>query len=109
MQPVGYGRVIRRLRESRGWKQPTLAKQANVSIDTVVRAEQGDNLGIFLIQQIAIALDVDVVTLFGGTPLPKAPRLAGWDSLTTAQRAYLEKLVAMWHDEESSRGPGEAG
>lgn len=102
---MGYGDAVRRLRNDRGWSQPDLAKKAHTNVETVVRAEQSGNVTIYKLQQLALALSVDVSAFFGAQPAAAAPPPV-WERLTPEQRAYLESVAYRLLGE---RAPTEGG
>jgi transcriptional regulator with XRE-family HTH domain len=55
---------IKQLREEKGWSQRCLAKRTGLANSTISRIESGqDDWKFFTLERIAIALDVDAVTL----------------------------------------------
>lgn len=89
-----YGVVIKRLREERDWNQQELADAAQVNRETVVRAEQSGNVGVWKLLQIAAVLDVTLSELFGGVVM--TVEVSGpewWGRLTLGQRQWFEKLA----------------
>lgn len=85
-----YGDVIRRLRKERAWSQEELAENAQVGRELVVRAEQSGNVGVFMLQRMAHALDVEISAFFAAKPT-KPPNV--WGRLGREQRRDVLKYA----------------
>lgn len=89
-----YGTAIKRLRDERKWTQEELRERANVSRETLSRAENGGNVGVLILYQIADALDVDINVFFGGSPArDAAPPFDWWTRLKREQRVRVERYA----------------
>lgn len=100
-----YGAVIRQLRDARGWKQDDLAKRAKVSRETVSRAENGGNVGLFQLYRFAHAFRVDITVFFGGGPsVAEVKPPSVWNRLGKEQRADVERYALRLL---GARAPGE--
>lgn len=86
-----YGVALRKLRKKRGWSQDVLAEKADVSRETVIRAEQSGNVGAMLLFQIADALDVDLTISFGSSAQLAEKPPAVWPRLQREQRVAVLK------------------
>lgn len=86
-----YGDVIRRLRKTREWNQDTLAEKAGIGRELVVRAEQSGNVGVFNLQRMAHALDVEISAFFGVKENAKPPSV--WGRLKKEQRRDVLKYA----------------
>jgi len=83
---IELGRRIKEARKRRGLTQSTLADKINKTVDTVSNIERGRSAPMLTTAvDIAAVLEVDLVELFRGTPLP---------AKTKAHRAALEKIAA---------------
>jgi transcriptional regulator with XRE-family HTH domain len=61
----GVGKVVKRLREERGWSQMRLAVEAKMSVSGVSLIENGHrNLSTATLAKLAEALDVEIADLF---------------------------------------------
>ena len=64
------GRIIRARRESAGLSQQALATRAGIAIRTLARIEQGEDMRLGTLTQIAQALDVPVADLLSSSEVP---------------------------------------
>jgi transcriptional regulator with XRE-family HTH domain len=64
--PAGFGLALYRLREGRRWSLRRAAGEAGVSVMTVMRAEQGANVGLAQAVGLAGAYGVTVGALLDG-------------------------------------------
>ena len=64
--PAGFGLALYRLREARRWSLRTAATAAGVSVMTVMRAEQGRNVGLAQAIGLASAYGTTVGALLDG-------------------------------------------
>lgn len=62
MQIATIGKRIRALREAKKWSCRELARQADVSANTVLNAEAGRSISTATLARLAEALGVEVVT-----------------------------------------------
>lgn len=68
MPPWTLGDVIRKVRQSKGWTQESLAKRAGVNTISVVRLErESERADRKTIERVAIALDASVAELYAIT------------------------------------------
>lgn len=81
-----YGDVIRRLRKEHEWSQEQFAERSQVGRELVVRAEQSGNVGVFMLQRMAHALNVDISVFFAAKPA-KPPSV--WGRLKREERAEV--------------------
>ena len=78
-----FGRAIREGRLNKGMTQPQLAAQLGVTKNTVCNWESGfARPDMDLVLSLCRALDISLVTLFGGED--------EWDGLTAAQKRHLK-------------------
>lgn len=91
-----YGAAIKRLRDERGLSQEQLRKRADISRETLWRAENSENVGVLILYQIAEALDCDISAFFGGSPPPSEPPKSWWSRLSVEQRLRLERYARRW-------------
>jgi transcriptional regulator with XRE-family HTH domain len=110
---AGFGERIKVLREARGWKQDQLAVAANLSRDTILRAERSDNVRVNSLYQIAAALKVPITVLFGSRGKPvvqrrdrEAARLLG--ELSEPQHEYVLALLRTFAGEDEDEDEPEA-
>ena len=73
--PPEVGRILRELREERGWTREKLAGEAGVGFHTVYKAEQqGREPRLEHLVKLADALDVTLDRLAGREPKKRPPR-----------------------------------
>jgi transcriptional regulator with XRE-family HTH domain len=65
--PAGFGLALYRLREARRWSLRQAAQAAGVSVMTVMRAEQGANVGLAQAIGLTSAYGTTVGALLDGT------------------------------------------
>lgn len=52
-------------RKLKGWSQPRLAQEANVSPSSIFRLEAGSEVSLIVIGKVCNALDIDIKTVEG--------------------------------------------
>jgi transcriptional regulator with XRE-family HTH domain len=100
------GEQIKSLREKKGWSQTELGIRADkTNIETIVRAEANENIGIKKLYKIANALGVKI-----GALIPEDEREAASDARSTCpdnnplHTSYHKMLEDIWHVGDQSIG-----
>lgn len=114
---MAVGDRIRVLREEKGWTQNHLAVVAKVPQPTIWRLEKGNttNPKMAILKKLALALDVSVDVLVGGTRLPTSsdevgaedpmPEVVfrGFEKLPRSRRTQLVDFLKFLEQQESER------
>lgn len=95
---------VRAMREARGWARERLAKEAGISVSTLVRLESEGAIqpGFFTVGAVAQALDVSLDDLFREAKAAPGLWSAGYEGRDVAKPAPLGKLGGL----PSAAAPG---
>ena len=90
------GRAIRKFRkEKKVWAQQKLADKAGISVDTIKRAERGEDKQLSIIAKIAVALGVEPAEIISGGAVHRGTAVAArpytWEDIRSGAKKIARK------------------